>query len=245
MPRSRRSPITEHSRQDCRSIRRYPRNVFQRFTDRARKIVVLAQEEARLLNHGFIGTEHLLLGLIQEGEGVAAKALDSLGISIEAARGKVVEMAGVGTPAPSGSLPFNPRGKKVLELALREALQLGHSFVDTEHILLGLAREGEGVAARVLVSLGTDLGSVRWQVIESLGGEVAPQNRLVGPQRSAPKCPQCHVDLVDVARFRRIAVAPGSADEGGETISVAMVYCSGCGATLEMFKADPPTGSPA
>src|ERR1700744_1396806 len=121
--------------------------MFERFTDRARRVVVLAQEEARMLNHNYIGTEHILLGLIHEGEGVAAKALESLGISLEAVRQQVEEIIGQGQQAPSGHIPFTPRAKKVLELSLREALQLGHNYIGTEHILLGLIREGEGVAA--------------------------------------------------------------------------------------------------
>ncbi len=143
---------------------------FERFTDRARRVLVLAQEEARLFNHGFIGTEHILLGLIHEGEGVAAKALGLLGISLTAARAKVEETVGIAAGAPSGSPPFTPRAKKVLELSLREALQLGHSYIGTEHLLLGVVREGEGVAAQVLVSLGADLGRVRQQVIQLMSG---------------------------------------------------------------------------
>src|SRR5690348_8507155 len=154
--------------------------LFERFTDRARRVVVLAQEEARLLNHNYIGTEHILLGLIHEGEGVAAKALESLGISLEAVRAQVEEIIGHGGQAPSGHIPFTPRAKKVLELSLREALQLGHNYICTEHILLGLIREGEGVAAQVLVKLGADLSRVRQQVIQLLSGyagakEGAPQ----------------------------------------------------------------------
>jgi ATP-dependent Clp protease ATP-binding subunit ClpC len=144
--------------------------VFERFTDRARRVVVLAQEEARLLNHNYIGTEHILLGLIHEGEGVAAKALESLGISLEAVRAQVEEIIGQGGSSPSGHIPFTPRAKKVLELSLREALQLGHNYIGTEHILLGLIREGEGVAAQVLVKLGADLSRVRQQVIQLLSG---------------------------------------------------------------------------
>jgi ATP-dependent Clp protease ATP-binding subunit ClpC len=144
--------------------------VFERFTDRARRVVVLAQEEARLLNHNYIGTEHILLGLIHEGEGVAAKALESLGISLEAVRQQVEEIIGQGGSSPSGHIPFTPRAKKVLELSLREALQLGHNYIGTEHILLGLIREGEGVAAQVLVKLGADLSRVRQQVIQLLSG---------------------------------------------------------------------------
>jgi ATP-dependent Clp protease ATP-binding subunit ClpC len=144
--------------------------MFERFTDRARRVVVLAQEEARMLNHNYIGTEHILLGLIHEGEGVAAKALESMNISLEAVRNQVTEIIGRGQTAPAGHIPFTPRAKKVLELSLREALQLGHNYIGTEHILLGLIREGEGVAAQVLQKLGADLGRVRQQVIQLLSG---------------------------------------------------------------------------
>ncbi|MET3950875.1 ATP-dependent Clp protease ATP-binding subunit [Arthrobacter sp. UYEF36] len=144
--------------------------MFERFTDRARRVVVLAQEEARMLNHNYIGTEHILLGLIHEGEGVAAKALESLSISLDGVREQVQEIIGQGQQAPSGHIPFTPRAKKVLELSLREALQLGHNYIGTEHILLGLIREGEGVAAQVLVKLGADLNRVRQQVIQLLSG---------------------------------------------------------------------------
>src|SRR5690349_5814969 len=155
--------------------------MFERFTDRARRVVVLAQEEARLLNHNYIGTEHILLGLIHEGEGVAAKALESLGISLEAVRSQVEEIIGQGGSSPSGHIPFTPRAKKVLELSLREALQLGHNYIGTEHILLGLIREGEGVAAQVLVKLGADLSRVRQQVIQLLSGYSGS-----APQEGAP-----------------------------------------------------------
>jgi ATP-dependent Clp protease ATP-binding subunit ClpC len=148
--------------------------LFERFTDRARRVVVLAQEEARLLNHSYIGTEHILLGLIHEGEGVAAKSLESLSISLEAVRAQVEEIIGQGGSSPSGHIPFTPRAKKVLELSLREALQLGHNYIGTEHILLGLLREGEGVATQVLVKLGADLGKVRQQVIQLLSGYQGP-----------------------------------------------------------------------
>ncbi|HEV7721031.1 MAG TPA: Clp protease N-terminal domain-containing protein, partial [Iamia sp.] len=154
--------------------------MFERFTDRARRVVVLAQEEARLLNHNYIGTEHILLGLIHEGEGVAAKALESLGISLEAVRKQVEEIIGQGTQSPSGHIPFTPRAKKVLELSLREALQLGHNYIGTEHILLGLIREGEGVAAQVLVKLGADLSRVRQQVIQLLSGYSGPGSGQTG-----------------------------------------------------------------
>jgi len=142
--------------------------MFERFTDRARRVVVLAQEEARMLQHDYIGTEHILLGLIHEGQGVAARALESLGISHEAVRQQVEEIIGQGQQAPSGHIPFTPRAKKVLELSLREAIQLGHNYIGTEHILLGLIREGDGVAAQVLVRLGADLDRTRQRVIEVL-----------------------------------------------------------------------------
>jgi ATP-dependent Clp protease ATP-binding subunit ClpA len=157
--------------------------MFERFTDRARRVVVLAQEEARLLGHNYIGTEHILLGLIHEKEGVAAKVLEQLGISLEAVRAKVESIIGDGGPgAPSGHIPFTPRAKKVLELSLREALQLGHNYIGTEHILLGLIREGEGVGAQVLVNLGADLSAVRHEVIQQLSGfRGGPGGRMSSP----------------------------------------------------------------
>jgi ATP-dependent Clp protease ATP-binding subunit ClpC len=142
--------------------------MFERFTDRARNVVVLAQQEARLLKHNYIGTEHILLGLVRESDGLAAKALESLGIGLEAVREQVEEIIGRGQKSPSGNISFTPRGKKVLELSLREALQFGHNYIGTEHILLGIIREGEGVAAQVLVNLGGDLKTVRQQVIQLL-----------------------------------------------------------------------------
>jgi ATP-dependent Clp protease ATP-binding subunit ClpC len=160
--------------------------MFERFTDRARRVVVLAQEEARMLNHNYIGTEHILLGLIHEGEGVAAKGLEALGISLEAVRSQVEEIIGQGQQAPSGHIPFTPRAKKVLELSLREALQLGHNYIGTEHILLGLIREGEGVAAQVLVKLGADLNRVRQQVIQLLSGYQGKEPQSTGPAEGTP-----------------------------------------------------------
>jgi ATP-dependent Clp protease ATP-binding subunit ClpC len=164
--------------------------MFERFTDRARRVVVLAQEEAKMLNHNYIGTEHILLGLIHEGEGVAAKALESLGISLDAVREQVQDIIGQGQQQPTGHIPFTPRAKKVLELSLREALQLGHNYIGTEHILLGLIREGEGVAAQVLVKLGADLNKVRQQVIQLLSGyqgkEPAGVAAGAGEQTSPP-----------------------------------------------------------
>jgi ATP-dependent Clp protease ATP-binding subunit ClpC len=154
--------------------------MFERFTDRARRVVVLAQEEARMLNHNYIGTEHILLGLIHEGEGVAAKALQALGISLETVREQVEEIIGQGQQAPSGHIPFTPRAKKVMELSLLEALQLGHNYIGTEHILLGLIREGQGVAAHVLVKLGADLNRVREQVIQLLLGRQGTEPEAAG-----------------------------------------------------------------
>ncbi|HEY1106411.1 MAG TPA: Clp protease N-terminal domain-containing protein, partial [Agromyces sp.] len=154
--------------------------MFERFTDRARRVVVLAQEEAKMLNHNYIGTEHILLGLIHEGEGVAAKALESLGISLDAVREQVQDIIGQGQQQPTGHIPFTPRANKLLELSLREALQLGHNYIGTEHILLGLIREGEGVAAQVLVKLGADLNRVRQQVIQLLSGYQGKEQVQVG-----------------------------------------------------------------
>ena len=144
--------------------------MFERFTDRARRVIDLAEEEARMLSHSYIGTEHLLLGLIHEGEGVAAQVLESLGISLQAVRQQVEEVVGQGQQAVPRRIPFTPRAKKVLELARREAFQLGHGYIGTEHILLGLIREGEGVAALVLAGLGADLNGVRQEVIRLLHG---------------------------------------------------------------------------
>jgi ATP-dependent Clp protease ATP-binding subunit ClpC len=158
--------------------------MFERFTDRARRVVVLAQEEARMLSHNYIGTEHILLGLAHEGEGVAAKALEGLGIHLEAVRQQVEQIIGKGQQAPSGHIPFTPRAKKVLELSLRESLQLGHDYIGTEHILLGLIREGDGVAAQVLVRLGADLNRVRAEVIKLVHGGRGEEERVVGPRPS-------------------------------------------------------------
>src|SRR5688572_25669384 len=177
--------------------------MFERFTDRARRVVVLAQEEARMLNHNYIGTEHILLGLIHEGEGVAAKALESLGISLEGVRQQVEEIIGQGQQAPSGHIPFTPRAKKVLELSLREALQLGHNYIGTEHILLGLIREGEGVAAQVLVKLGADLGRVRQQVVQLLAPDSTPAPAAVNPA-TGPLLDQFGTNLTQLAREGRL-----------------------------------------
>jgi hypothetical protein len=223
--------------------------VFERFTDRARSVLVLAQEEARLLNHSFIGTEHILLGLIHQGDGVGAVALESLGITLQAVRQKVEETIGMAGTAPSGSPPFTPRAKKVLELSLREALQLGHSYIGTEHILLGLVREGEGVAATVLINLGADLGRVRQKVVQLMSGSTEEEHSgglesidpgIGGDPSSSPepRCPQCRVGLAVGARFRTIDVPPDSVESDAGAIVIDVVYCSRCGMTLHMLRSD-------
>jgi ATP-dependent Clp protease ATP-binding subunit ClpA len=192
--------------------------MFERFTERARRVVVLAQEEARMLNHNYIGTEHILLGLIHEGEGVAAKALESLGISLDAVRQQVEEIIGQGQQAPSGHIPFTPRAKKVLELSLREAKQLGHNYIGTEHILLGLIREGDGVAAQVLVKLGADLNRVRQQVIQLLHGypseEPVSARSTAGELRLLPAV-QARLEAVEqrlAAMEERVGTGPDTSD---------------------------------
>ncbi|MCD9154065.1 ATP-dependent Clp protease ATP-binding subunit [Aeromicrobium duanguangcaii] len=193
--------------------------MFERFTDRARRVVVLAQEEARMLSHNYIGTEHILLGLIHEGEGVAAKALESLDISLEAVRGQVEDIIGQGQQAPSGHIPFTPRAKKVLELSLREALQLGHTYIGTEHILLGLIREGEGVAAQVLVKLGADLNRVRQQVIQLVSGFQGKEAEASGAASEAPAAASSAVldqfgrNLTQAAREGKLDPVIGRDDE--------------------------------
>jgi ATP-dependent Clp protease ATP-binding subunit ClpC len=219
--------------------------VFERFTERARRVLTLAQEEACALQHGFIGTEHILLGLIEEGDGLGARALRSLGVSSFAVREKVEEIVGASLSSPGGSPPFTPRSKKVLELALREALQLNHSYIGTEHILLGLVREGNGVAARVLVDLGVDLGRVR-QAVNNLM-TARPEVQTFGEQGGAPSpdrqegqakpsCPRCKAVLAESARFRTMVVPPDSGN--ADPLSVYVVYCLSCGTTLHMLKPD-------
>jgi ATP-dependent Clp protease ATP-binding subunit ClpC len=180
--------------------------MFERFTDRARRVVVLAQEEARMLNHNYIGTEHILLGLIHEGEGVAATALESMDISLEAVRSQVEAIIGQGVAVPTGHIPFTPRAKKVLELSLREAMQLGHNYIGTEHILLGLVREGEGVAAQVLEKLGADLNRIRQVVVALLSSGVESERIESETLRSAatPK-DQVRLAAQRASRARRLA----------------------------------------
>jgi ATP-dependent Clp protease ATP-binding subunit ClpC len=217
--------------------------VFERFTDRARRAVVLAQEEARMLNHDYIGTEHLLLGLVREHDGVAAKALASLDISLEAVRRQVEEIVGQGHAAPTGHIPFTPRSKKVLELSLREALQLGHNYIGTEHILLGLVREGEGVATQVLVQLGANLSGVRETVIQLMSGwtesaassggeEIGVFTETVGASveavaDDAPTCPNCFASLDETLAVK---IFEKTADD--EPFSVKIAYCRRCGVAL-------------
>jgi ATP-dependent Clp protease ATP-binding subunit ClpC len=198
--------------------------MFERFTDRARRVVVLAQEEARMLDHNYIGTEHLLLGLVHEGEGVAAESLDSLGISLETVRTTVEQIIGRGQQMPSGHIPFTPRAKKVLELSLREALQLGHNYIGTEHLLLGLIREGEGVAAQVLVKLGAKLDLVRQRVIQVLADRGGDEPGIPHP---APRTGQSrrerkllsevigHVELID-ARLSAVEQRTGTGPDTAE-----------------------------
>jgi len=192
--------------------------MFERFTDRARRVVAQAREEASRLDHNYIGTEHLLLGLIDEGEGVGARALDSLGISLDAVRQQVEEIIGRGHQAPSGHIPFTPRAKKVLELSLREAQQLGHHYIGTEHILLALIREGDGVAAQVLVKLGADRNRVRQQVIELLHGhqaeEPVPAPSAAGELRLLPAV-RARLDAVEgrlAAVEQQVGIRPDTSD---------------------------------
>ncbi len=210
--------------------------MFERFTDRARRVLVLAEEEARLLGHGFIGTEHLLLGLIQEGEGLGAKALGSLGITREAVRAKVEEHIGPAGSAATGKPPFTPRAKKVLELALREALQLGHNYIGTEHLLLGIVREGKGVAAEVLENLGAELPRVRETVVGLVaGGDRGPTGVIRRRPEIPPRCPRCGDALEETLRAREISV---SVDETDRTATFLLAYCATCGIALRATSDD-------
>jgi ATP-dependent Clp protease ATP-binding subunit ClpC len=211
--------------------------VFERFTDRARRVVVLAQEEARMLSHNYIGTEHILLGLIHEREGVAATTLESMNVSLEAVRREIEEIIGQGQATPIGHIPFTPRAKKVLELSLRESLQLGANYIGTEHILLGLIREGEGVAAQVLQKLGADLKRVRQTVIQLLSGYPVEEIPTTGwtpasgttgwTAASGPSCPWCSKPLEGSLAYRTMVAAPD--DDEADPISLFLLYCKGCG----------------
>ena len=211
--------------------------MFERFTDPARRVLAVAQDEARLLNHNFIGTEHILLGLLHEPESVAGRALAALDVDLDKARAAVEETIGPAGKATTASPPFTPRAKKVLELALREALQLGHNYIGPEHLLLGLVREGEGVGAQVLVKLGAEPSRVRQEVMELLteGSEAAS-----GPTEEAravleppgPRCSWCRSELSESARFRIINVLPDETGGGEGPRQMTVSYCSRCGTVL-------------
>ncbi len=218
--------------------------MFERFTDRARRVVVLAQEEARLLNHNYIGTEHLLLGLVHSGEGIGAQALADLGVSLQGVRREVEEIIGTGGSAPEGGhIPFTPRAKKVLELALREALNLGHNYIGTEHILLGLVREGEGVAAQVLIRRGLDLATVRAKVLELLGQLAAGEPGAFGVEIRAggqapfyrPRCPRCSTALEGNLRTVPLEAPPLEGVPGAQALPLVAVWCGACGTTLALL----------
>jgi ATP-dependent Clp protease ATP-binding subunit ClpA len=169
--------------------------VFERFTERARQVVVLAQDEARLLKHNYIGTEHILLGLLREEEGLAARVLETLGITVEEVRAQVARIVGSGDEVTTGQIPFTPRAKKVLELSLREALGLGHNYIGTEHVLLGLARENEGVAARILLDFGADSEAIRDEIIRMLSGTGRSQQAAPYEPKTPPLTPELAAEL--------------------------------------------------
>ncbi len=211
--------------------------MFERFTERARQVVVLAQDEARALKHNYIGTEHILLGLLREEEGLAARVLESLDITVEEVRAQVARIVGQGDEVTTGQIPFTPRAKKVLELALREALSLGHNYIGTEHILLGLVREGEGVAAQILKKLGAELVGVRAAVVELLSGYRGEPAATEDPVQEAgagseawPLCPRCGGSLKVTASYGSLDVPPAGGE--GEPRAIPFVYCGGCGTWL-------------
>ena len=191
--------------------------MFERFTERARQVVVLAQEEARILKHNYIGTEHILLGLLREEEGLAARVLESLDITVERVRAQVVRIVGSGEEVTSGQIPFTPRAKKVLELALREALSLGHNYIGTEHILLGLVRENEGVAARILLDFDADSEKIRNEVIRMLSG---PGGRRQGSGRRAAR-PRARARSPRSCSTSSAATSPSSPPRASSTRSSA------------------------
>ena len=198
-------------------------NMFNRFTERARKVILLAKEEAKRFNHDYIGTEHILLGLIREGEGVAAAVLQKLGLSPEKIRLEVEKLVQSGpSTMVSGDIPFTPKAKKVIELAMDEARNLGHNYIGTEHLLLGLIREGEGIAAQVLVNLGLDLGKVRQEVMELLGSSSAP-GYTVSPAPSKTKTPALDAfgrDLTQLAKDNKLDPVIGRKDEIERVIQI-------------------------
>lgn len=223
--------------------------MFERFTDRARRVVVLAQEEARMLNHNYIGTEHVLLGLIHEGQGIAARALNASGVAHDTVRSQVLDIVGRGLAPPTGHIPFTPRAKKVLEFSLREALALQHNYIGTEHILLGAITEGEGVAAQCLARLGVGPEALRAKILEILSdpssADAAPEAAVargeghmtqvlfgVGSAEDAPgpRCGRCHADLGSTARTT-VAAVP---DESGQTDDLTFLYCASCGWVVQV-----------
>ena len=231
--------------------------MFERFTDRARRVIVLAQEEARLLNHNYIGTEHLLLGLLHEGEGVAAQALAGAGVTAERARALVVEVVGPSTQTVEGNIPFTPRAKRALELSLREALSLGHNYIGTEHVLLGLIRQDGTAAAQILLErIGLDREGLRAQTLQLMSGppRAAPAAaaapapagppEVAGPPEGADSatCPWCRADLEG-----RLGTRPLTATRDGEggLDPLLVVYCRSCGRFLNLLPAPAPPPSPA
>ena len=201
-------------------------------TDRARRVVVLAQEEARLLNHNYIGTEHILLGLLNEGEGIGCQALVRHGMSLPIARTKIVEIIGEGAESPTGHIPFTPRAKKILEFSLREALQLGHNYIGTEHILLGMVREGEGVAAQVLAKEGLTIGPLRETVLDLL--KANPEQRMEASRPWSGSSRALCLHLPEALRHRPIEI-PSQSD--APPIQVTLVTCSLCSATVGVLPA--------
>jgi len=211
--------------------------MFERFTSRARRVLVLAQEEARLQNHSYIGTEHILLGLVREQEGIAAHALRRCGITAETAQRALEETVGAGAEAPAGSPPFDPRAKKVLELALREALQRGHSYIGTEHMLLGLIREGDGVALTMIQRLGADLEQLQQEVVAVMSGHTDDlgeegEARTPVERSDPPRCPRCRAGISEEARYKVVEVPAGDAESGEGAVSVTLIYCNRCGSAL-------------
>lgn len=198
-------------------------DIFERFTERARLVVILAQDEARAIKHNYIGTEHLLLGLLREESGLAARTLEELGVSLEEVRVEVARIVGTGEEIKAGQLPFTPRAKKILELALREALSLGHNYIGTEHILLGLVRENEGVAARILLDFDVDAEKTRNKIIQMLSGPGRRQDPrgpvalpvasdppvLVSPLNGCARCGNDH-SHIEFVRMTRPLVLDGS-----------------------------------
>lgn len=209
--------------------------MFERFTDRARRVLVLAQEEARLLQDNFIGTEHLLLGLLDEGDGIAARALRDYGVTVDALRADLADARSPQEPyTPMGSPPFTPRAKKVLELSLRETLQRSTNHIGTEHMLLAILREGEGVAVQLLVAVGVDLGQLRERVVSFTAGGahstvVEPSERPV----TGPRCPYCSRRLEQGGVAYKVLKVPRSdRDVGADIADIAFVYCTRCGRVI-------------